>query len=475
MTTLRCTSTLTLFLLLGDIGPAYGQEAARGPLRVSKENSRYFADPSGRAVLLTGSHTWNNLVDMGRSDPPEEFDYDGYLDFLEKHGHNFIRLWAWDSTVWDMRANGSLGKDFVHHVAPLPWLRTGPGSALDGKTRFDLTKLDPAYFTRLRERVQAAGRRGIYVSVMLFEGWGLMHGNQGRESQEGWAWRSHPFNPKNNVNGIEVAGSSDLAGRVHRLQPALNELQAAYIRRVVESVNDLDNVLYEVINEGGDREWDRWVIEMVRQQERTMPKQHPIGLTGHGAEQLESMLDSSADWISPGRIDGYAEDPPAWNSQHKRVSILDTDHVWGVGGNVGWVWKSFLRGHNPIFMDPYDGSVLGSATEPNWEPIRLAMGDVRRFSKRLNLAQMQPAPQLASTGYCLTESGREYVVFVPDGGHVIVDLSAAQGVMDVEWFDPHKRKSVPAGSKVGGGRSEFQSPVGGESVLFLRVAVPSPP
>ena len=79
------------------------------------------------AVYLTGSHTWNNLVDMGRGDPPEAFDFDAYLDFLERHGHNFIRLWAWDSVTWDTRANGTLGKDFVHHVAPLPWARTGPG------------------------------------------------------------------------------------------------------------------------------------------------------------------------------------------------------------------------------------------------------------------------------------------------------------------------------------------------------------
>ena len=107
---------------------------------------------------------------------------------------------------------------------------------------------------------------------------------------------------------------------------------------------------------------------------RTKPKQHPIGITGHGAERLESMLASPADWISPGRVDGYAEDPPAWDAKHKKVSLLDTDHIWGVGGNAAWVWKSFLRGHNPIFMDPYDGSVLGKPGDPQWEPVRQAMG-----------------------------------------------------------------------------------------------------
>ena len=36
-----------------------------GPLRVHPKNGRYFADGDGRAVLLTGSHTWDNLQDIG--------------------------------------------------------------------------------------------------------------------------------------------------------------------------------------------------------------------------------------------------------------------------------------------------------------------------------------------------------------------------------------------------------------------------
>jgi hypothetical protein len=89
---------------------------ATGPLRVSDVNPRYFTDGSGKAIYLTGAHTWNNLVDMGRSDPPEAFDFDVSLNFLERHHHNFIRLWAWDSVTWDTKANGNLGKDFVHRA-----------------------------------------------------------------------------------------------------------------------------------------------------------------------------------------------------------------------------------------------------------------------------------------------------------------------------------------------------------------------
>jgi hypothetical protein len=202
-------------------------------------------------------------------------------------------------------------------------------------------------------------------------------------------------------------GADAFSGRVHNSRnPEVNKLQAAYIRKVVDTLNDLDNVLYEVINEGGEQEWNWWVIQTIHEHERTKRKQHPVGNTGHGAERIKSMLASPADWVSPGRADGFAEDPPAWNE--KKVSLFDTDHIWGVGGNVTWVWKSFLRGHNPIFMDPYDGSVLGA--DRGWEAIRTALGQTRDLAECVNLARMTPQDALASTRYCLALSAatRQY-------------------------------------------------------------------
>jgi hypothetical protein len=436
---------------------------AKGPLRIHPDNPRYFTDgtkmPDGslKAIYLTGAHTWNNLVDRGRSDPPKKFDYHAYLNFLTNYDHNFIRLWAADSTAVDPSGNGTT---FLHY-APLPWARTGPGNALDGKPKFDLTKFDPAYFDRLRARVAAAGERGIYVSVMLFEGWGLFHGSRRQGRDDSWAWRNHPFNPANNINGAKVEGAEALSGRVHTLRsPEVNKLQAAYIRKVVDTVNDLDNVLYEVINEGGEKEWNWWVIQTIQDHERTKSKQHPVGNTGHGAERVASMLASPAQWISPGSADGFAEDPPAWNE--KKVSLLDTDHIWGEGGNAQWVWKSFLRGHNPIFMDPYDGSV-------RWEPIRAAMGHTRRLAQKINLAAMTPQNHLASTKYCLAQPGREYLVYQPTGGKEF-SVELKPGSYRFEWF------RAAQGAAAGDGRIEVQSthtfkaPFAGEALLHLKAA-----
>jgi hypothetical protein len=149
-----------------------GPDAAVGPLEVCAANPRCFS-ADGTAVYLTGSHIWNNFHDgMGAgaecAQGPERLDFEDYLRFLEEHGHNFIRLWRWEHF-----ASQAAGTAFHLCMSPQPWPRTGPGVASDGKPRFDLDQFDEEFFRRLRDRVIAAGEWGIYVAVMLFEGWGL--------------------------------------------------------------------------------------------------------------------------------------------------------------------------------------------------------------------------------------------------------------------------------------------------------------
>jgi hypothetical protein len=97
-----------------------------GPLRVSEDNPAYFTDDSGKAVYLTGAHTWNNLVDMVKSESDSLFDYPGYLEWMKRHNYNFSRLWAWELLNWDTRGNRETNAQ-VLQVFPHPWARTGPG------------------------------------------------------------------------------------------------------------------------------------------------------------------------------------------------------------------------------------------------------------------------------------------------------------------------------------------------------------
>ena len=449
--------------------PALAQSAS-GPLRPHPENPRYFADASGKAVYLTGSHTWNTLQDVESATSASLFDFSAYLDFLERHHHNFIRLWRWEQAAWDLTASFPFDTDSkkVLAVAPHPWPRTGGGSAFDGRPRFDLEQFDTAFFERLLHRVQAAGRRGIYVSVMLFEGWELSN----------MSWESHPFNKANNANGVDGDPNADGRGlEVHTLAlPAVLRLQEAYVRRVIDTVGSCDNVLFEIANESGaySTEWQYHMIRYVKDYEATRPSRHPVGMTfqwakGSSDPVTDTMLfEGPADWISP-RRDGkdgetYRTDPPV--ADGRKIVLLDTDHLWGIGGNVGWVWKSFLRGYNPIFMDPYDNKVLGKVQPSQWDPLRQALGQTRRLADRLDLAALTPQPELASTRYCLARAGQEYVVFLPEGGRARVDLSGS-GKLSVEWVHPVDGTRTPGASVAGGQPREFEAPFAGAAVLHL--------
>ena len=435
-----------------------------GPLRRCSENPRYFADRSGKAILLTGSHVWYNLVDMGPQDPPKPFDHAAHLDWLTEYNHNFVRLWAWEMVQWDTQGNspGNRNETTTFYVQPHPWLRTGPGKALDGKPKFDLTRFNPEYFRRLRDRVTAARDRGIYVSVMLFEGWAMQHIKGG--------WKLHPFHPDNNINGLDGDVNGDGKGlEVHELiSDQVTQIQKAYIRKVIETVNGLDNVLYEISNENhpDSTAWQYAMIDYIHECEEDMPQQHPVGMTFQykgGANQ--TLVDSPADWISPNPDGGYRDNPPAGDG--RKVIISDTDHLWGIGGNEIWLWKSITRGLNAIFMDPYDGIVLGQRFDPRFEALRQDMGHALRLSRRMNLNRCRPLGDLASTGYCLADPGTEYLVFQP-GAKQPVTLKLEPGEYTTEWFDPRKGRTVSKKTISAVQRQrEFPCPVNGAAILYV--------
>jgi hypothetical protein len=442
--------------------PKIKAEPAKGPLRVLKANPRYFTDGSGRAILLVGSHQWRNFQDNGHrlpegTDPPPAFDFDGYLDFLQKHHHNFFRLWRWEVPKWtDEQPRG-----VVKYCQPHPWQRTGPGMAKDVKPRFDLTKFDDEYFTRLRNRVRAAGERGIYVSIMLFEGWAAQFTD---------AWLYHPFNGQNNVNQVD-AGEKGLAYFTLQDTPMgepVLELQQAYLRRVIDTVNDLDNVLYEMCNESGDfsTNWQYSLIRYVKKYELGKGKQHPVGMTfQYKGGTNQALCDSPADWISPNPGDGkerYRDNPSS--AYRGKVIVNDTDHLWGhTGGDAVWVWKSFCRGLNVLFMEELTPS-------PTWQDsARDAMGQVRKYADKINLAAMVPEDSLCQTGYCLADKGKEYLAFQPgDQGEFRLNLTGAQGMFAVEWLNIYKNETVASKPVEGGGWRTFTTPFGGAAALYLK-------
>jgi hypothetical protein len=440
--------------------------AVSGPLRVSAVNPRYFADPSGKVVYLTGSEYWKTIQDNGPSNPPPAFDYPAFLSFLQRHNHNFTRLYMWEQARWSAETSLS------HWFSPTLYVRTGPGIGADGGAKFDLNQVNPAYLARVRQRAIDAGARGIYVSIMLFDGWSV--GFKGSSTAAN-PWLAHPFNAANNINGINGDPNGDgFGGEAQTLSiPAITALQDTYVRAVVDAVNDLDNVIYEISNESeqsGDA-WQYHMIDLVRSYEATKPKQHPIGMTVPYPTVPQGtntdVLNSSADWVS---MNGDANNPVV--ADGAKVSMSDTDHLCGICGDAAWPWRSLTRGHNTLFMDGYDGSPgVGDPKynpgDPKWEAIRTNMGYARSYALRMDLAHSRPRGDLASSGYCLAVVGTEYLVFLPTGGSATVNLTGVSGSRTVEWFNPANGQTTAGGTVSGGGTVDITAPFSGMAVAYI--------
>ncbi|MEP6724960.1 MAG: DUF6298 domain-containing protein [Bacteroidota bacterium] len=439
---------------------------ATGPLKHSPANPDYFEDGNGKPVFLVGSHTWSNFQDMGM-EGDKKFDYDQYMQFMVYHHFNFMRFWNWEHAAW---AAWSPEKMIVD---PMPYLRTGPGLALDGKPKYDLTQFNQAYFDRMRARIIKAGHNGIYASIMLFQAFSGAWLKGGKNFSHD-AFAGHYYNTANNIQQLNGDKNNDKVLDID--DPAVRKYEEAYLKKIIDYVWDLDNVLYEVINEGGNPDWDKFVIKTVRAYEKTKGKIHPIGLTGHGAENTEMVLAGDADWISPGPWDkgGFENpytDPPLWDG--KKVSVLDTDHIWGHGIDYHWVWYSFLRGHNVLFMDPWDP--IPGWFDPNknipdhisYIQGRTAMSNASLLARQIDLSVMKPEKTFES-GFCLANKGKEYIIYIRKDVKEI-DLSAVPGTFSVEWIHPSENIFLKTTNITGGAKVKLVCPFSDDGIVHLKL------
>jgi hypothetical protein len=455
-----------------DAAPSLDAGVASGPLTVLPANPRYFTDGTGRAVYLAGSHTWSNgMEDRGTIRPPLPFDFTAYVAFMAAHKFNWMRLWTSEVAYASPSDDGD--EDII--APPFKWVRAGPGKANDGQPAFDFTQLDPSYFARMRSRVIQAGQSGIYVSVMLFNGYMW-------EFDEN-ATDGNPFESGNNANGVSC-GATCPSDKSQIPAPAWT-YETQYLQKVVDTVNDLPNVMYEVSNEAGSPYSDSWeaaVIAFVKQYEATKPWRHPIGMTCQYSGGTDATLYASeADWVSP-----CTQLPP--EATGTKVVINDTDHSYywvamksdGVTRQLEWAWENFARGNGLGFMDPYlvvwpsrsapggttTDPYVGVTPDPYWDVLRNALMDVRSYSVKIDLAHMTPQGALSTTGYCLANPGSQYLVFSASSGASFT-LTTVAGTYTYEWFDPATHAVAQTGSVTVAGSHSFTVPFAGDAVLWL--------
>ncbi len=385
------------------------------PLKASTQNSHYFVDGNGKAVLLTGSHTWNDFQDWSANGTTHPFDFAGYVNMLTATHQNFTLLW---NTELPNFCSLPTGATTNFDVAQMPWQRTGPGTANDGKPKFDLTKFDQSFFDRIRAEVQQLDSVGIYAGVYAYTGEWL---NVFRCNGDGF-----PLTGTNNVNGINDGGG---VGALSMTSPnALTAVQDAYVEKLVDTLNDMPNVLWATSEESSANSswWNNHQIDHIHAYEASKPFRHPVGYGNMNSEADSTMINTNADWIAPGgRISTSANCGSGTPSC--KVMINDSDHsyfgMWNdtPQQNRNYVWDNFTNASQVLFMDPYEvyyprenrnlcvSPVNGicSAPDSRWDNVRDNLGYTRLYADRMNLLAMSPQGSRSSTHNVLANTERD--------------------------------------------------------------------
>ena len=444
-----CFIAVVLFVVAGNFSLTETQAAdTPGLLVVHPGNPRYVMvkdDPNRKAVCLNGAHTWAEFQTYRQ----ETFDYNDWLTELGSWRHNFMRGWIWEDGFY----------------SPLPHAKVG--------NKYDLTKYDSAFFDRLKTRIRDAGRHGLYVGVMLFQGWSVIGEERSRTPLP---WPTHPFHPDNNINGINGDPVGDGNGQeIHTLQiPAVTRLQEAYVRKFIDELNDFDNIVWEIGNECNrdSAPWQYHMVDVIKRYEATKPKQHLVWLNLSPPECFAS--ECPADIVSPSGSRVYLRTPPV--ADGNKVVIADSDHISPLRVTHEWAWKSFVRGLHPILMDcKYQGLTWWSgrsfqSDHPKWQQLRDALTVIRDYADRTNLAAMVPqaasTDSPSSTRYCLYEHGKEYFVYQPERETPFsVELPA--GSYRYEWINPVAGKTRAGVVESKGGEVTFTAPFPWPAGLYV--------
>jgi hypothetical protein len=302
---------------------------------------------------------------------------------------------------------------------------------------------------------------------MLFEVYGFLNGEAVGEPKQ-TLWDGNVFNEANNINGIHVDydGNGNGVEFFYTDDETLLLLQKDYVRKVIDTVNDLDNVFYEIANELYAPQWQYEMIELIKSYEKTKPNQHLVLMSAGGRTRTGAWkqmgdnvaINSPADCFAVAgswKSHRYAKkDPPANN--RGKPGIVDMDHVSAGSNDVGFVWSAFTRGyHFNLYDKPFENP---DAEGSDWRRVRNNVGKTVEYATRLDLASMTPRDDLASTGFCLAEPGSQYIVYQPGDGSFAVSGLRPSASYHYEIYSTTQQKIAAEGlCKPSGSTESFEA------------------
>lgn len=362
----------------------------------------------------------------------------------------------------------------------LPFARSGQGLAYDGLSKYDLTKYNPWYWSRLKQFADLADEKGLV----------LVHQNYFQHNiiEAGAHYVDFPWRTANNINNTGFPEPVNFAGDKRQFMaeqfydvtnPQRRKLHIAYINKCLDNFASNTGVIQLTSAEfTGPLHFMQFWVETVKQWEATHKKKEIIGLSATKDVQDAILADPSKAsvinvidiryWYYQANGKAYAPlggqslaprqeerifKPKAssfeqvYRAVHEyRQKYPDKAVLYSADGYEHFGWAVFIAGGSlPVLPATTDKAFLVAAAA--MRPVEL--------------------PGTPEGQWALGNEAKGFIVYNDSNNAIHLNLATGANYK-VQWIDPQDGKILPGESTIKGGNNiEVKSPQRGTAILWL--------
>jgi hypothetical protein len=449
------------------------------PIRLHPRNPHYFLYRQKPVVLITSAEHYGGVLNL-------DFDFITYLDTLARDGLNYTRLFS--GSYFEPQGAFNIQKNTLAPTQErllTPWERS---QTVDGKPgKFDLSRWNEAYFRRLRDFIQEAGKRGIVVEMTLFS---AIYGDA--------QWNINPLNPLNNINQTDTVKRQ----QVHTMANGnLLSHQERLVRKIVRELNRFDNLFYEIQNEpwadnhvlagpinsylpNWEQEWrnrieypaenslawQKIIASYIRSEEAGLSNRHLIAQNYTNFRYPLKEVDPAVSIINF----HYAY-PEAVSMNYGWDRVIGLDET-GFAGSVDRTYRriawNFMLAGGGLFnnldysftVEKPDGTDANRAPGGGSVALRQQLGILKRFIEGFDFIRMRPDPEVIALApgvfrQALSQPGQAYAIYLNGQLTGALQLHIPAGSYQVTWVDVTNGKHLNRENRRHkGGRMVLEAP-----------------
>jgi len=369
------------------------------------------------------------------------------------------------------RMNGEVWPPFYE----MPFARSGKDTAWDGLSKYDLTKYNPWYWSRLKQFADLADQKGLV----------LIHQNYFQHNiiEAGAHYANFTWRPVNNINNTGFPEPPPYAGDkriflAHQFydetNPARRPLHEAYIRQCLDNFKNNNGVIQFTGEEfTGPQHFVAFWLDVIKKWEKDNNTKEVIGLSTTKDVQDSILADSERapvvdiidirQWHYQANGSLYAPKGGASLAPRQWARLLKPK-----SSSFDQVYRAVLE-----YRQKYPGKAVMYSADGydrfGWAAF-MAGGSLANIPKIYDAKFLEDASSMMPVS---NSNASEYILAKKDGyivygkGLVKLDLSKSSGRFNASWIDPKTGKKIKSQNIRGGKVIELKSPVDGQVVLWV--------